>query len=349
MENMEDFTNANFIIMNVSVSALVFMSAYYADFFIRGSREVKLKNVIHVPDSVLPSHENNENIPCDETIFGCLKQRRYLSYFAYNIIYFVLMFYSVVGMKKYPGVMVIIQHIAIVSIISLYFLQFVRPTIAVPISIAYATVWFLSGHTQYRWLVNNTIVIMSVLLTGYIQFKNFMYLQIFMWLAFVYDVYLLAGLKFFGAGSELFSIDQKSDVNIQGVTTTCQTLLCSLFTHNSNYELPTVFSIQLGRSENFVYIGTGDIIIGAFAANFTLLFFKNIKYLIFTVATFGLSIAMLSQVAETPFPALLSIVPLCTVGLLLSGLASKRSVEMLLDNCSSSKDKIIHPSVHQLV
>ena len=342
-----DKIHVNFWIMNGCVCLMVLLSACFAEFFIRGRAKDVTKiqhSVIYVPDSVFgtertisPSLQSNSG---EEN-----KKRRYILYIIYNICYFLLMMYSVVTMKKYPLIMVGIQHVAVMFIVTIFILQFTRPTLAIPLSVIFALVWLFSMDTSFRWITNNTIVLMCIMLTGYVQFKNFAYLQIFMWLAFIYDVYLLAGFKFIGGGAELFSFDNDFTPTPTAAVAkdSCGNLLCSLFSHYHSYELPTVFSIQIGDESSFIFIGTGDIIIGAFVANFSLFYFKARKYLFIAVFAFGTSVAALSQVTETPFPALLSIVPLCTMGLLFCAVISGRSVEMLLGLSCNDMQRTILP------
>lgn len=333
---------SNFSLMTICACGIVMLSVYFAEEYIRKPSKTSsnlTENIIRLPDVLQPVVSVFiEKKSDDKQYRKPALEQSYVLFLVYNIIYFLAMFVTVVVMKKYPILLLCVQHIAIVIVIGFYFLQFARPTVAIPCAAVYTLVWFLSVNTSYRWMINNTIVIMCVLMTGYVQFRNFLYLQIFMWLAFVYDVYMLGGVNI-ASTFQFFSYTDKPLINpvepvldIQAVTDSCQTLLCSIFSHDKSFKIPTVFSVQFGNPIDYVYIGSGDIMIGALVANFSLTFFKKVKYMLFTVLCFGVSVALLSQVTRTPFPALLSIVPICTIAIMLSGLCSRRWLELLVDN-----------------
>lgn len=322
----------NFWLMNLCVSLMTLLSAFYSEKFIHKNNSDPniMNNIIYIPDCIFGNTEKNKTN--NKATPNKKEDTKYIKYLVLNIIYFLIMLGSVITMKNYPNAMAFLQHLAILFIITLYFLQFIKPSIAIPVSVLYTVIWFASLYTSYRWIINNTVVLMCILMTGYIQFRNFIYLQIFMWIAFIYDVYLLTGIHVVtNYGSEIFSYKQDEISPTSSIHNLCENLLCTLFNHNHNYALPTVFSIQIGDETNHVFIGTGDIIIGAFVANFALNFFKSRKYLFCMVIMYSTSLALLSQVDETPFPALLSIVPICSVTLLVLGLFSRRSSELVLD------------------
>lgn len=336
---------SNFSLMTIFSCGIVMLSVYFSEQFIRKpmKNSSSKENIICLPDVLQPV----VSAIIEKKSERKQKQAQgYLLFFLYNILYFLAMFTTVVVMKRYPIFLLCIQHIAIIIVIGFCFLQFARPTVAIPCAAVYALLWFLSLNTSYRWIINNTIVIMCVLLTGYVQFRNFLYLQIFMWLAFVYDVYMLGGVnitntfQFFSYTTDKPNIEKVVQPALETAAESCQNLLCSIFSHDKSFKIPTVFSVQFGNPMEYVYIGSGDIMIGALVANFSLTFFKKIKYLLFTVSCFGVSIALLSQVTQTPFPALLSIVPICSIGIILSGLFSRRWLELLVDK-EHSKSRVI--------
>jgi len=341
LEQLEKDASMNFWIMNMYVSSLVLLTGIYTEKFIHNrSSYGDHKSILRVPDGLF----ENSSLDIDP---NADLHKNYCCYFLYMVIYFLVMAAGVISTSHYPQVMVLLQHVAIFSIVLLYLRQFTRPSVSTFIAIMFCSLWLYSAQSSFRWLLNNVIVTMCTLLTGYIKFKNFAYLQIFMWIAFVYDVYLLAGISIGKSVSKpLFSFtDDSSSVKVAGeavsavavtASKTCSTLLCNLFDHNSRHELPTVFSVQFGHKKSYVYIGTGDIIIGALVSNFSIGFFKSKKPLIITNLGFTLAIALLSQVTETPFPALLSIVPLCTIGLLLAAVSSRRTIELLLGICTEN-------------
>jgi len=279
-------------------------------------------------------------------------QLDYAKFIFFNSLYFVFMFMLITVLHQYAVILLIVQHCAVIGVILLNFLQFGKPSRAVPLTVLYGFLWLSSVNTDYRWMLNNTIVIMCILLTGYIRFKNFIYLQIFMWLAFVYDVYMLSSIHL-GDSFQFFSVRETTlePLSVQHTDNEelCKTLLCHVFNHDSTFKIPTAFSIQFGSKVDHVFIGTGDIMIGAFVANFASRFFKKPNYVAFTVFAFGSAVSLLSHVAtNAPFPALLTIVPICTLALMVLAIWSNKSMELLLD-CEKSDCRTIRRQSEELI
>ena len=346
---------SNFSIMTVCVCAIVTLNVYFAEYFINrrnstdsNGKEQNLK-IIDFPgffQTILWSKSdedsnNNSKYLKDTTTTTNNKNDRwsYIKFSIMNLFYFLIMFMIITVLHQYPSFLLVIQHISVFLVITLNFLQFGKALHTIPLSIVYGSIWFMSLNTEYRWILNNTIVFMCILLTGYIRFRNFIYLQIFMWLAFFYDVYMLYGIQI--DGIQFFSIREELTAAASSVMTatggggvvqqSCQTMLCHLFSHDNNFKIPTAFSVQLGAEIDHVYIGTGDIMIGSFVTNFAFRFFEKTNYMVFTVFTFGGAVGMLSYVTtNAPFPALLTIVPVCTMSLVFLALWSSRSHELIV-------------------
>ena len=354
IQNME---LSNFSIMTLSVCGIVTLNVYFTEYFIRRKSRSKDHKMIDFPDffhslfrpiddekgAIKKMNNGNEELN---------NQSNYAKFLFFNSLYFVFMFMLITLLHQYAVILLIVQHCAVIGVILLNFLQFGKPSRAVPLTILYGFLWLSSVNTNYRWMLNNTIVIMCILLTGYIRFKNFIYLQIFMWLAFVYDVYMLSGIHL-GNGLQFFSVRETTTVPLSVQNTDsdelCKTLLCHVFNHDNNFKIPTAFSIQFGSKVDHVFIGTGDIMFGAFVANFASRFFKKPNYVAFTVFAFGGAVGLLSHVAtNAPFPALLTIVPICTLALMVLALWSNKSMELLLD-CEKSECRTIRKNSEELV
>ena len=363
-------TPSNFSIMTLCVCVIVTLNVYFAEYFINrkhsnnanGSSKEPKFNIIHFPEFFQTmfwskseeddSNTSNSNKYTKNTTTTTNKNDRwsYLKFSLLNLFYFLIMFSIVTVLHQYPSFLLIIQHISVFLVITLNFLQFGKALHTIPLSMIYGFIWLVSLNTDYRWILNNTIVFMCILLTGYIRFKNFLYLQIFMWLAFFYDVYMLHGIQV--DGLQFFSIREEVAVVSSSVVTangggggaaqqSCQTMLCHFFNHDNNFQIPTAFSVQLGAEVDHVYIGTGDIMIGSFVANFAFRFFEKTNYMVFTVFTFGGAVGMLSYVTtNTPFPALLTIVPICTLSVVFLALLSRRSQELII-GCKN-KDRSVY-------
>ena len=307
--------NYNFWLMDAFTSCLIFVSA------LAGDRRQKLKKV----DSKLD--ENQQLYDYDSEIDeNCARKtiRMHLGHYVLlNFIYFALMALLVLALRHYPTYIVYIQHMAVVGFIMIALDGWFKPTIAYPLGIALSIAWFLSGSTAYRWILNNIIIVIFTLMVGDIQFKNFAVLQIFMWSAFIYDVCVLAGST--NLGPSLFSVGMES----------CDTLICHLFRMHDEWELPSVFTMKFGDATQ-VFLGTGDILLGALVVNFSKSFFKSTKYVIAVVLSFSFAIGLLSQVESMPFPALATIVPVCTSAIILCALISGKTRQLF----SMNKDGI---------
>ena len=240
-------------------------------------------------------------------------------YFLLNFTYFALMALLVVALRHYPTYIVYIQHMAVIGFIMIAFDGWFRPTIAYPLGLALSIVWFFSGSTAYRWILNNFIIVIFTLMVGDVQFKNFVVLQMFMWSAFVYDVCVLAGTT--NVAPSLFSVGVEQ----------CDTLICHLFRMHDKWELPSVFTMKFGNATQ-VFLGTGDILLGALVVNFSKSFFKSTKYVVAVVLSFSFALGLLSRVDSMPFPALATIVPVCTSAIILCALISGQTRQLFSVN-----------------
>ena len=338
-------TPSNFTIMTLCVCLIVTLNVYFSEYFIKArstptgnddtDKEEQNITMIDFPEffqSMLWNKSDEDAAHNNNNFMKNVNNDRwaYIKFSIFNMFYFIIMFLTIIFLHRYPTFLLVIQHISVFMVITLNFLQFGRALHTVPLSLLYGCIWFVSLNTEYRWIINNTIVFMCIILTGYIRFKNFIYLQIFMWLAFFYDVYMLHGIQM--DGLQFFSVrEEVTPNNVDEMQKSCQNLLCHLFSHDSNFKIPTAFSIQFGQQIDHVFIGTGDIMIGSFVANFAFRFFEKTKYMAFTVLTFGGAVGMLSYVTtNAPFPALLTIVPICTLSLMFLAVWSNRSHELIV-------------------
>lgn len=82
---------------------------------------------------------------------------------------------------------------------------------------------------------------------------------------------------------------------------------------------------MLGPQQEHVFLGAGDIIIGCLVANFSQMFFKSLRYLSGTVSSYAIAIALLRKVEHEPYPALVTIVPLCSFQLVVSAILSHKT------------------------
>ena len=167
--------------------------------------------------------------------------------------------------------------------------------------------------------MNDTVIALFSILVSHVHFRNFPSLQMFLWTAVVYDICLVKVLS-----SGLPSLLSKGS---------CKSLLCNAFEINNEWELPTIFTFKLGPREGHVFLGAGDIVIGCIVANFSQMFFKSSKYLSGTVCSYALAIALLSRIEEEPYPALVTIVPLCTCQLVLSAFLSRKAKKLFSFTC----------------
>ncbi|EDO43943.1 predicted protein [Nematostella vectensis] len=307
----------NFWIMDASVCSLVFMSAFYGE---------KTRKSF-TSDSAPTKNGKKTTEPVEES--QKLEPASLPWYILLNFAYFATMGLTVICLQYYPSVMIILQHLAVLCFILVAFTQWFPGKIAYFVGMSFACLWLVSVKTQFRWLINNVIIAMFSLLASHVQFRNFAFLQIFLWTAFLYDVCLLSRMN--DGSPAIFSVGD------------CSSLLCQLFEMNNAWELPAVFTVRFGENTTHVFLGTGDIVIGAIIANFAMSFFKSFKCVIGIVSSYGLAIAFLSQVdSNKPYPALVSIVPCCTVAIILCAVINrktKRLFSMSIRECESKDDE----------
>ena len=314
----------NTFILDFAVSIIIFANAL-VDMKNRKEEKDPCGNYIVIPDSFLlldksssltdPSMlESSTEIKNRNSL---LKQ--YLLYSAGLVLYFVLMVLFGIAGNHVAGAVLLVQHLCFSIVIFIAMRKWIKSRLfSVLLALAFCVFWLKSLNTSYRWIVNNTIVLLVAAMTRYVKFRNFISLQIFMWLAFFYDVFALSKLPS-AITSRFFSL-----------ATPCKTLLCDISLHNIRYDLPTVFSVQIGPSTKHVYLGAGDIIIGAFVANFTAAFFHSRKHLAFNVCLYALAILVLMSVTSSQSPALLTIVPFGTIGIFASAFFT-RSIKRLFN------------------
>ena len=300
--------NYNFWLMDAFTSCLIFASAVSGD---RRQRVMKLDSKID-DDTAFDDPEE-----CNQTYISRKREiRLHLGhYLVLNFTYFAIMALLVIALRHYPMYIVFIQHMAVVAFIMIAFDGWFQPAIAYPLGVFLSVVWFFSGSTAYRWIINNVIIVIFTLMVGDVQFKNFAVLQIFMWSAFIYDVCVLAGNT--NLAPSLFSVGVEN----------CDTLICHLFRLHDKWELPSVFTMKFGSATQ-VFLGTGDILLGALVVNFSKYFFKSTKYVIAVVLSFSFAIGLLSQIDSMPFPALATIVPVCTTAIILCAFVSGQTRQL---------------------
>ena len=300
------------------MSALVFFSAVYGERKRRNGQSVTATKDEEQQDQDMNSKANSNKVT----------ELNLPVYLLLNFGYFATMGLIVIVLQYYPPVMITLQHVAVMSFIVIAFAQWLPCKIGYLLGAAFAGVWLLSFKTQFRWIINNVIIGMFAFLASHVQFRNFAFLQIFLWTALVYDVCLLARMN-----------DVPQPLSIGD----CSNLLCQLFEMNSAWELPSVFTVRFGENETHVFLGTGDIIIGTIVANFAMSFFKSPKCLFCVVGSYSTAIAFLSQVdTNRPYPALISIVPICSVSLVGCAILckkTKRLFSMSLKDGPESKDE----------
>lgn len=309
----------NFWLLDLTASFLVFVSAWYGKI---KRRRIQTDEVGDYVITVVKEKKVGEGEETSESL--CQGSLRRL--FLYTT-YFVMMAASVVLFDCYPYFMIFFQHVTVIFCILITFFQWFQPRLAMFIGGTFSTLWLLSEATTFRWVLNDVIIAFFGLLVGYLHFKNFPSLQMFLWLAVVYDVCLVKNL-YLGVPS-LFSAG-KGETN-------CETVFCKAFELSEAWELPTIFTFKLGPREEHVYLGAGDIIIGCMVSNFSQMFFRSSKYLSATVLTYAVAIALLSQVGDEPYPALVTIVPLCSLQLVLSAILSHKTRSLFSLKCLDSE------------
>lgn len=307
----------NFWIMDLSVSGLVLLSAVYGDRMRRnGQSKTGSQNETFEGDLASESQETEPGL---------------VTYLFLNFCYFAAMGLTVLILQYHPSVMIVLQHIAVVSFIIIAFVQWLPPRIGLFAGVLFSVVWLLSVETNSRWFFNNLIIAMFTFLASHVHFRNFAFLQIFLWTAVIYDVCLLARMN--GDSPQLFSVGE------------CGNLLCQLFEMNNAWELPSIFTVCFGASDTRVFLGTGDIVIGAIISNFAMSFFRSLKCLASVVGSYGLAIGLLSHVdSNRPYPALISIVPCCSLALVLCAVfckKTKRLFSMSCKECEFSRDEYL--------
>lgn len=307
----------NFWIMDMSVSALVFLSAIYGEKMRRGGKStsgLKLSGETATDHKdITPPGFGNKG-----------KELKLPLYLFFNFSYFAAMGLTIVVLQYYPSVMITLQHIAVISFIVVAFAQWLPLKTGYVLGIIFGAIWLLSMRTQFRWIINNVIIAMFAFVASHVHFRNFAFLQIFLWTALFYDVCLLARMN---ETPQVFSVGE------------CGNLLCHLFEMNSTWELPSVFTVRFGETATHVFLGTGDIIIGAIVANFAMSFFKSSRCLIGVVASYSTAIALLSQVEnDRPYPALISIVPVCSFALVGCAVACRKTKRLFSMTSKDGRD-----------
>lgn len=299
----------NFWIMDASVCALALISAFYGEKNRRRDTPSTSRTTIRTEKELLSRASPSSELKEQE-----MSKPNFLLYLLLNFSYFATMALTVLFLQFYPNVMVALQHFAVISFLILAFTQWIPGKLGYVTGMLFALFWMSSTGTSYRWIINNVIIAMFALLASHVHFRNFAFLQIFLWTAFVYDVCLLAKMN---NVPQLFSIGE------------CSSLLCKLFEMNDAWQLPAVFTVRFGESTTHVFLGTGDIVIGAIISNFSFSFFKCSKCLLWTVSSFGLAIGLLSRIdSNRPYPALVSIVPCCSIALILCAVCSRKTKKL---------------------
>ena len=299
--------------MNVFSSLIVFSSAWYG-------KIKRQKSTAGYAGSVsLAAFKDQEEDGTDKTFFSESCFGDAMSRFLLYIMYFVFMATSVVLLKSHPYVVISMQHFTVIICILTAFFQWVEPRQALFFGGLFCTVWILSAATSLRWVFNNIVIAFLGLLVSGVHFKNFAFLQMFLWMAVIYDVWLLNTLS--NGLPSLFSVGH------------CETVLCQAFEINDAWELPTIFTFKLGPKESYVFLGAGDIIIGCVVSNFSQMFFRTSKYMFGTVLSYTLAIALLKHVGNEPYPALVTIVPLCTLQVIISAFLSSKTRQLFSLKC----------------
>ena len=297
----------NFWIMDACVSVLVLFSAIYGE-RMRRNGHVQTANASKITEETSIESEGISSLGNPKKKATELRLPLYL---LLNFSYFASMGLTVVVLQYYPSVMIILQHFAVFSFIIIVFAQWLPLKMGYLVGTVFGALWLLSVQTEFRWIFNNLIIAMFAFLASHVQFRNFAFLQIFLWTALVYDVCLLARMN---DSPQVLSVGE------------CGNLLCQLFEMNSSWELPSVFTVRFGENQTHVFLGTGDIIIGSIVANFAMSFFKSARCLLGVVASYAIAIALLSQVEDDrPYPALISIVPMCSFSLVGCAIACRKT------------------------
>lgn len=304
----------NFWLLDLTASLLVFISAWYGKIMRR-----KMKTSDNMSrDAVFVAKEKDLNDEMVESHFSATLGRLFL-----YTIYFVLMAASVVLFQSHPYIMISVQHITVIFCIMLTFVQWFKPYMAMCFGGLFSIIWIMSAATTFRWVINDIVIALFALLVSHVHFQNFPSLQMFLWIAVVYNVCLVKTIS-----QGLPSLFSTGDY--------CDTVLCKAFEISDAWELPTIFTFKLGPRDGHVYLGAGDIIIGCMVANFSQMFFRSSKYLSGTVLSYAVAIALLNQVENEPYPALVTIVPLCSFQLVVSAILSRKARRLFSFQCLES-------------
>lgn len=304
----------NFWLLDLTASLLVFISAWYGKMM---RRKVKTSDNMS-RDAVFAAKEKDLNDEMVESHFYATLGRLFL-----YTVYFVLMAASVVLFQSHPYIMISVQHITVIFCIMLTFVQWFKPYMAMCFGGLFSIIWIMSAATTFRWVINDIVIALFALLVSHVHFQNFPSLQMFLWIAVVYDVCLVKTIS-----QGLPSLFSTGDY--------CDTVLCKAFEISDAWELPTIFTFKLGPRDGHVYLGAGDIIIGCMVANFSQMFFRSSKYLSGTVLSYAVAIALLNQVENEPYPALVTIVPLCSFQLVVSAILSRKARRLFSFQCLES-------------
>lgn len=304
----------NFWLLDLTASLLVFISAWYGKMMRR-----KMKTSHNMSrDAVSATKEKDLNDEMVESHFSATLGRLF-----FYTIYFVFMAASVVLFQSHPYIMISVQHITVIFCIMLTFVQWFKPYMAMCFGGLFSIIWIMSAATTFRWVINDIVIALFALLVSHVHFQNFPSLQMFLWIAVVYDVCLVKTIS-----QGLPSLFSTGDY--------CDTVLCKAFEISDAWELPTIFTFKLGPRDGHVYLGAGDIIIGCMVANFSQMFFRSSKYLSGTVLSYAVAIALLNQVENEPYPALVTIVPLCSFQLVVSAILSRKARRLFSFQCLES-------------
>ena len=235
----------NFWLMDMTASLLVFISAWYGKVMRR-----KMKSCEMSRDAFFAAKEKELDDEVVESHFCAALARLFL-----YTIYFVLMAASVVLFQSHPYIMISVQHITVIFCIMLTFFQWFKPYTALCFGGLFSIIWITSAATTFRWVINDIVIALFAILVSHVHFQNFPSLQMFLWIAVVYDVCLVKTIS-----RGLPSLFSAGDY--------CDTVLCKVFEISDAWELPTIFAFKLGPRDGHVYLGAGDIIIGCMVANF---------------------------------------------------------------------------------
>ena len=309
------YRSINFWMLDITASLLVFSSAWYGRTIRRRKTLTEVSDVVSSVDKEKESSGEITNSNFGETL------RRLLFYTAY----FAMMAVSIALFQWHPYFMVFVQHITVIICILIIFLQCFQPHLALCLGGLFSITWIASASTTFRWILNDVVIALFSLLVSHVHFQNFPSLQIFLWIAVVYDVCLVNTLS--KGLPSLLSVGN------------CDTMLCNVFEINNQWELPTIFTFKLGPRDGHVFLGAGDIIIGCLVANFSQKFFRSPRYLSGTVLSYALAIALLSRVDDEPYPALVTIVPLCSCQLVVSAILSRKAKKLFSFTCLESGER----------